>query len=73
MASIEIISEVTGTVWKVETEAGKSLEEDDAIMIIESMKMEIPVEAPEGGTITEILVGEGDAVAEGQLLATMEI
>jgi acetyl-CoA carboxylase biotin carboxyl carrier protein len=68
----EIKAPLTGTVWKIETSAGQELDEDDVIMILESMKMEIPVEAPVDGKVLEIKVNEGDAVAEGQLLALME-
>jgi len=73
MAILEIESEIAGKVWKIETEIGQKLDEDDAILILESMKMEIPVDAPEAGTLVEILVKEGDAVAEGQIVAKLEI
>jgi acetyl-CoA carboxylase biotin carboxyl carrier protein len=72
MALIEVKSEVTGKVWKIETKVGEELEEDDPVIILESMKMEIPVMAPYDGTVTEILVAEGDAVTEGQVIAKME-
>ena len=71
MAIHRIASQVTGTVWKVECQAGAGLAEGDTILIIESMKMEIPVDAPAGGTLHELLVGEGDAVTEGQVLAVL--
>ncbi len=73
MAILEIESEIAGKVWKIETEIGQKLDEDDSILILESMKMEIPVDAPEAGTLVEILVKEGDAVAEGQIVAKLEI
>jgi len=72
MARIVVQSEITGTVWKIETKPGDSLAEEDTIMILESMKMEIPVLAPEDGTLSEILVQEGEAISEGQDLAVME-
>lgn len=72
MARIVVQSEITGTVWKIETKPGDTLDEEDTIMILESMKMEIPVLAPEDGTLKEILVEEGQAISEGQDLAVME-
>lgn len=73
MAILEIESEIAGKVWKIETQIGQKLDEDDAILILESMKMEIPVDAPENGTLIEILVKEGDPVKEGQIVAKIEI
>jgi acetyl-CoA carboxylase biotin carboxyl carrier protein len=72
MATLDVVSEVTGTVWKLEAEIGQQLAEDDILLIIESMKMEIPVLAPEPGRLLEILVAETDTVSEGQLLARLE-
>jgi acetyl-CoA carboxylase biotin carboxyl carrier protein len=65
-------SEVSGTVWKVEVAVGTSLEEEAPIMVIESMKMEIPVVAPCAGTLVRLLVGEGDSVQQGQVVAEIE-
>ena len=73
MAIIDVKSEIAGKVWKIEAEIGQSLGEDDAIIILESMKMEIPVDAPEDGKLLEILVKEGEPVAEGQIIAKFEI
>ncbi|MEH6547441.1 MAG: biotin/lipoyl-binding carrier protein [Sneathiella sp.] len=72
MALVDVISEITGKVWKIEAAIGEKLEEDDPVIVLESMKMEIPVLAPDDGTIAEILVGEGDPVKEGQVIARME-
>ena len=72
MARLNIESEVTGNVWKVETVAGATVSEGDVLLVLESMKMEIPVEAPAAGTVAELLVREEDAVAEDQLLAVLE-
>lgn len=72
MALVDVISEIAGKVWKIEAVVGEELEEDDPVVILESMKMEIPVLAPDDGTIAEILVGEGDPVKEGQVIARME-
>jgi len=72
MATQNIESEVTGNVWKIEVKVGDTVEEEDVIMILESMKMEIPVEAPCAGTVTSILVKEKDAVTEDQVVAIIE-
>jgi acetyl-CoA carboxylase biotin carboxyl carrier protein len=72
MARIEIKSEITGTVWQVRTKPGDRVEPGDALIVIESMKMEIPVITEDGGTVKEILVKEKDAVAEGQLVAVLD-
>ena len=72
MAQVEVKSDVTGTVWKIETKVGDKVSEDGDLMILESMKMEIPVAAPEDGTVAEILVAEEESVAEGQVVAILE-
>lgn len=72
MAEISIESEITGTVWKIEAAPGQKVAEEDIIMILESMKMEIPVVATDTGMIKEILVTEGAHIAEGQPLAILE-
>jgi acetyl-CoA carboxylase biotin carboxyl carrier protein len=59
-------------VWAIEARVGDKLGEEDTIIVLESMKMEIPVVALVGGTLKEILVAEGDAVAEGQDVAVMD-
>ncbi|MGB1686080.1 MAG: acetyl-CoA carboxylase biotin carboxyl carrier protein subunit [Pseudomonadales bacterium] len=72
MARIEVTSEVTGNVWKIEAAVGDTVAADDVIMILESMKMEIPVETPAAGTLAEILVKEEDPVDEDQVVAIIE-
>ena len=72
MARHEVESEVTGNVWKVLLEPGVDVAEGDVIMILESMKMEIPVEAPVDGTVVEVCVVPEDQVEEDQLLAVVE-
>jgi acetyl-CoA carboxylase biotin carboxyl carrier protein len=67
----EVTAHITGTVWKVEANLGDSVQEGDTIVILESMKMEIPVEAPTSGKITEIRAAEGAAVNEGDVLAVI--
>ena len=69
MANIQVKSEVTGAVWKIEKQVGDSVAGGDTIMIIESMKMEIPVICEESGTVSEIRVKEGDAINEGGVVA----
>ncbi len=72
MASRQVLCEVAGKVIRVEAAAGATVAEGDTILLIECMKMEIPLVAPRAGTIAAIHVGEGDAVAEGQAAATLE-
>ena len=64
-------SPVVGSVWKIQVAVGDNVAEDDDLIILESMKMEIPVEAETSGVITAINVAEGDQVAEGDTLATI--
>ena len=66
MATSVVQSEVTGTVWKIEVQVGDSVAEEQTLVILESMKMEIPVCASHAGTVLQLLVKEGEAVAEGQ-------
>jgi len=68
----QVEAQITGNVWKIETAVGDSLEEEDVIMILESMKMEIPVEAPCAGRLAEIRVREGENVEEGAVLAVID-
>ena len=65
-------AQVTGTVLTIEKRQGEALAEGDVIIILESMKMEIPVEAPCAGTLAEIRVDEGESVEEGAILAVIE-
>ena len=72
MATEEIKTEIAGNVWKIVANVGDAVEEDDPIIILESMKMEIPVVATEDGKVVEIKVAEGDAVEEDQTVAIIE-
>lgn len=72
MARIEVKSEITGTVWQVKAKAGDTVESGDTLVVIESMKMEIPVITEDAGVVQEILVNEKDPVAEGQVVAILE-
>lgn len=73
MASIEVKSDITGNVWKVLKSAGDAVEADEPIVIMESMKMEIPVTSPERGVIKEILVKEDQTVGEGAVIVRIEV
>jgi biotin carboxyl carrier protein len=72
MASKEIKSEITGSVWKILKRPGDAVEEEDSLMILESMKMQSPVLAEATGKAAEIRVKENDPVSEGQVLAVIE-
>jgi acetyl-CoA carboxylase biotin carboxyl carrier protein len=63
---------ITGTVWKVECEVGQEVEEGDTLVILESMKMEMPVEAEDDGTVAQIVCAEGQSVSEGDTLIVLE-
>ncbi|HUK00499.1 MAG TPA: biotin/lipoyl-binding carrier protein [Stellaceae bacterium] len=71
MAEIAVRSEVVGTVMRIAAAAGAQVAEGDELVILESMKMELPVLAPAGGVVSAILVAEGDQVGEGQVLARL--
>ena len=68
----DVEAHITGTVWKIEVEVGDTVEAGDAIVIVESMKMEMPVEAEEPGVVREIRCQEGQAVSEGDVLVVLE-
>lgn len=72
MADVRVKSEITGKVWQIEAQVGQEVAEEDPIVILESMKMEIPVGAPVSGRVKQILVAEGDTVQEGQDVAILE-
>ncbi|HLR66253.1 acetyl-CoA carboxylase biotin carboxyl carrier protein subunit [Virgibacillus alimentarius] len=68
----EIKASMAGSVWKITVSVGEEVEEDQDIVILESMKMEIPIPAEEKGTVKELKVSEGDFVNEGDLIAIIE-
>jgi len=70
MADVE--AHITGTVWKIECEVGQEVEEGDTVVILESMKMEMPVEAEDDGKVAEIKCKEGQSVSEGEVLVVLE-
>jgi biotin carboxyl carrier protein len=72
MAKLAVKTEVSGSVWKIEVTLGQKVAEGDTLVLIESMKMEIPVVAEAAATVASILVAEGDAIIEGQSVVTLE-
>jgi acetyl-CoA carboxylase biotin carboxyl carrier protein len=70
MTAVE--AHITGTVWKVEVDVGDEIDEGDTVVILESMKMEMPVEAEDAGTVAEIRCEEGQSVSEGDVLVVLE-
>ncbi|HEX4337698.1 MAG TPA: acetyl-CoA carboxylase biotin carboxyl carrier protein subunit [Polyangiaceae bacterium] len=69
---VDIAAHITGTVWKIQVKVGDHVEEEQAVVILESMKMEMPVESPSAGRVVSIAVSEGQAVEEGETLVTIE-
>jgi len=72
VAKIEVRSEIAGKVWQIAAPVGQRVGADDPVVVLESMKMEIPVVAPRAGTVAEILVAEGETVQEDQVVALLE-
>ncbi|HYU61582.1 MAG TPA: biotin/lipoyl-binding carrier protein [Solirubrobacterales bacterium] len=70
MADIE--AHITGTVWKIEVKEGDDVDEGDTVVILESMKMEMPVEAEDAGKVAEVRCEEGQSVSEGDVLVVLE-
>ncbi|MBA2507064.1 MAG: biotin/lipoyl-binding carrier protein [Thermoleophilaceae bacterium] len=68
----DVEAHITGTVWKIEVQVGQDVEEGDTLVILESMKMEMPVEAEDDGKVSEIAVSEGQSVNEGDKLVSLE-
>jgi acetyl-CoA carboxylase biotin carboxyl carrier protein len=73
MATIELKADITGSVWKVLKAPGDKVEEDEPVLIMESMKMEIPVASPEPGVVREVLVKEGDIVGDGVVIVRIDV
>ena len=68
----DVPAHITGTVWKIECQVGQDVEEGDTLVILESMKMEMPVEAEDDGKVKEIKCEEGQSVSEGDTLVVLE-
>jgi acetyl-CoA carboxylase biotin carboxyl carrier protein len=70
--TVNVEAHITGTVWKIEVAIGDQIAEGDTVVILESMKMEMPVEAEDPGTVKEIKCEEGQSVQEGDVLVVLE-
>jgi acetyl-CoA carboxylase biotin carboxyl carrier protein len=70
--TIEIPAHITGTVWKIEVGVGDDVSDGDTVVILESMKMEMPVEAEDDGKVAEIRCEEGQSVQEGEVLVVLD-
>jgi acetyl-CoA carboxylase biotin carboxyl carrier protein len=68
----QVKAHITGTVWKVEIKVGDAVAEGQTVVVLESMKMEMPVESPAAGTVAAVLIKEGDAVEEGAPLVELK-
>jgi acetyl-CoA carboxylase biotin carboxyl carrier protein len=68
---LRVKSEIAGSVWKIEVAVGDLVAEEDTLIILESMKMEIPLLAPRAGRVVEILVTEGETIAEGDVAVVL--
>ena len=68
----DVEAHITGTVWKIEVKVGDDVDEGDTVVILESMKMEMPVEAEDAGKVEEIRCEEGQSVSEGDVLVVLE-
>ena len=72
LMATHVQAHITGTIWKIEVKVGDQVEEGQTVVILESMKMEMPVEAPCAGKVASIAVAEAQAVDEGQTLLVLE-
>ncbi len=72
MSETKVLAELNANVWKIEVAVGDRVEMEDPLIILESMKMEIPVLSPASGVVRSFLVQEGDNVTEGQALLVLE-
>ena len=70
--AVQVPAHITGTVWKIEVKVGDTVASEQTLVILESMKMEMPVEAPQAGRVSQILVAEGQAVEEGDALVELD-
>lgn len=73
MAMIEVKAETAGVVWKIAAAVGSEVAEDQEIVVLESMKMEIPIVAPKAGKVAALLVAEGDIVEDGTIVARLDV
>ena len=68
----DVVAHITGTVWEIRVNVGDAVEEEQVLVVLESMKMEMPVEAPCAGRVASVLVQSGQAVEEGEVLLTLD-
>jgi acetyl-CoA carboxylase biotin carboxyl carrier protein len=72
LAVADIVAPIPGSVWQILVAVGDSVQEGDVVAVLESMKLEIPIEAEVGGTVREVRIAEGDAVAEDDVIVVLE-
>ena len=72
MSEVKVRATISGSIWQIVAEAGDDVAKDDTILVMESMKMEIPILAPRAGVVREILVSEGEAIAEGDVAVILD-
>jgi acetyl-CoA carboxylase biotin carboxyl carrier protein len=70
--AVDIAAHITGTVWEIRVNVGDEVQEEQVLVVLESMKMEMPVESPAAGKVASIVVEKGQAVEEGELLLTLD-
>jgi acetyl-CoA carboxylase biotin carboxyl carrier protein len=68
----DVLAPITGLIWKIRVEHGDEVAVEQVVVVIESMKLEIPVESEHAGVVTRIAVAEGDAVSEGDVLIQLD-
>ncbi|HWO08026.1 MAG TPA: acetyl-CoA carboxylase biotin carboxyl carrier protein subunit [Polyangiaceae bacterium] len=69
---VDVAAHITGTVWEIRVNVGDEVQEEQVLVVLESMKMEMPVESPASGKVAKVLVEKGQAVEEGEVLVTLE-
>lgn len=70
--AVDVVAHITGTVWEIRVNVGDEVQEEQVLVVLESMKMEIAIEAPVAGTVVELLIAEGRPVTPGQALLAMK-
>jgi acetyl-CoA carboxylase biotin carboxyl carrier protein len=70
--AVDVAAHITGTVWEIRVGVGDAVEEEQVLVVLESMKMEMPVESPAAGVVASIVVEKGQAVEEGEVLLTLK-
>jgi acetyl-CoA carboxylase biotin carboxyl carrier protein len=70
--STQVVAHITGTVWEIRVAVGDAVQEGQTLIVLESMKMEMPIESPEAGKVSSISVSQGQAVEEGEVLLVLD-